>query len=82
MSTNENPEKVTSESETSQEDIPGTAQAESAEEASTGPKCSWEQKEGFKIAHMMRDLIHQTIEASTSEIDSLRKKLEKLTYGG
>lgn len=83
MNTDEKPETVAEAPETPQEATPESAQAaDSAEEAPPASKFAWEQREGFKIADTMRDLIYQTIDASTSEIDSLRKKLEKLQYGG
>lgn len=87
MNIDENPEVETSAEAVSEETpsettVEATPEEPSQEGAPPAPKCSWEQREGFKIANTMRDLIHQTIDASTSEIDSLRKKLEKLQYGG
>jgi polyhydroxyalkanoate synthesis regulator phasin len=76
MSTNESPEIVETAPETPEE-----SPQETTEEVPPGPKFSWEQKQSFKIVETMKNLINQTIDASTSEIDSLRKKLEKLTYG-
>jgi hypothetical protein len=41
----------------------------------------WQHKTNFGVTEQMRKIIGLTIEASQSEIASLRRKLKKLTYG-
>jgi len=49
------------------------------EEAPEPPR--WEYKTEFGIHSKMRDVIGKTIDVTVSEIDKLKLKLDKLTYG-
>lgn len=42
----------------------------------------WEHKTEFNVNGLTRELITKTIEATNAEIEALRRKLEKLSYGG
>ncbi len=46
------------------------------------PEVKWEYRSEFKIHTRMKEMIGLTIEASEQELSVLRRKLEKLTYGG
>jgi len=52
------------------------------EETKEPPKAEWEYKTNFKINDQMKDIIQKTIKVSEMEVDMLRKKLDRLTYGG
>jgi hypothetical protein len=53
------------------------------EEAAKKPEPpKWEYKTDFAITDKMRDVIKQTIKVSEMESEMLRKKLDRLTYGG
>lgn len=41
----------------------------------------WQYKEDFAINAKLKEVIERTAEATTAEIDNLKRKLEKLTYG-
>lgn len=45
-------------------------------------KPSWEYKSDFGINVKMKEMLKATLVASESELDRLRKKLNKLQYGG
>lgn len=61
------------------------AEAPAAEASGTPkdepPKVEWKFKRNLGINEEMKKVIGLTIEASNAEIASLRRKLEKLTYG-
>jgi hypothetical protein len=63
---------------------PGTGgHSEAANEAPDGVKRpSWEYKNDFGINVKMKEMLKATLVASESELDRLRKKLNKLQYGG
>lgn len=42
----------------------------------------WEHKEEFAITGLTRELVKQAKEATETELDALRRRLERLTYGG
>lgn len=42
----------------------------------------WEHRTEFKITKEMRGAIKQTIDATNLEVAALRRKLQKLQYGG
>jgi len=48
----------------------------------TEPKASWEYREEFGISKQMREIVKVSKEVSEKELDALRRKLDKLTYGG
>jgi hypothetical protein len=43
---------------------------------------SWEYKKEFGIVGKLRETVLLTQQATEKEIEGLRRKLEKLTYGG
>jgi hypothetical protein len=43
---------------------------------------AWEKKSGFGATRELRKIVEGTIEATKLELEHLRKKLEKATYGG
>ena len=45
-------------------------------------KAQWQHKTEFEINKRMKEVIKLTIEASEEELVRLRKKLERLQYGG
>lgn len=45
------------------------------------PKPQWERRENFAINERMKEVISLTKQVAEKEIDSLRRKLNKLTYG-
>jgi hypothetical protein len=45
------------------------------------PKYSWEYKKEFGIIQEMRKVVLLTKQATELELDGLRRKLERLTYG-
>jgi len=51
------------------------------EEEKTDPKHEWKYKKEFGIVTEMRKAVTAARSASEAEIASLRRKLEKLTYG-
>jgi len=61
-----------------------TPQAPTPEEAPSAkkPKATWEYKKKFRIINEMEKVIELTLSATHSENKSLRRKLDKLTYGG
>lgn len=48
----------------------------------TEQKASWEYREEFGISKQMREIVKVSKEVSEKELDALRRKLDKLTYGG
>ena len=71
-----------------QAEEPPTTEAPAAEAAPEGetpknepPKAEWKFKRNLGINEEMKKVIGLTLEASNAEILSLRRKLEKLTYG-
>lgn len=57
------------------------ADASSAPPGEETPKAEWKFKRNLGINEQMKKVINLTIEATNSEIATLRRKLEKLTYG-
>lgn len=57
-----------------------TAGEQEAEKAGE-PRFNWEYREEFRINTKMREVIKLTKAVTESEIDRLRRKVEKLTYG-
>lgn len=53
-----------------------------ADSAPEEPKATWERREEFRIVGEMRKVVNLTIDATEHEIAALRRKLDKLTYGG
>jgi len=51
------------------------------EEVAEPEPLRWEQRSELKIQGKMREVIKMTIAASEKEIEHLRRKLKKLTYG-
>lgn len=52
------------------------------EEKSSESPPQWEYKEEFGIVGEMKKVINLTIQATEMELEALRRKLERLTYGG
>ncbi len=50
------------------------------EEQETSPQ--WQYREEFGISKQMREIVRTSKEVAEKEIESLRRKLDKLTYGG
>lgn len=46
------------------------------------PKLSWEHKTEFGINTKMKEILKLTLAAAQAERDRLKKKLDKLQYGG
>jgi hypothetical protein len=46
------------------------------------PKLSWEHKTEFGINTKMKEILKLTLSAAQAERDRLKKKLDKLQYGG
>lgn len=46
-----------------------------------GPSATWEYRQDLRINETMREIIKLTQAVAQSEIDRLRRKVEKLTYG-
>lgn len=42
----------------------------------------WEHREEFGISKQMREIVKVSKEVAEKELDALRRKLDKLTYGG
>ncbi len=42
----------------------------------------WQYREEFGISKQMREIVRTSKEVAEKEIESLRRKLDKLTYGG
>jgi polyhydroxyalkanoate synthesis regulator phasin len=42
----------------------------------------WKRVEEFGIVTQMRTVVEKTVDATQQEIDMLRRKLERLQYGG
>lgn len=63
-------------------DPPGD-DATSKEEPVAGerPPPTWEYREEFRINAQMREMLHLAKKVTEAEIDRLRRKVEKLTYG-
>lgn len=57
------------------------AQEPEKSEKSEEPRFNWEYREEFRINTKMREVIKLTKLITESEIDRLRRKVEKLTYG-
>ena len=49
--------------------------------ATAKPKAHWEYKTEFRVNTEMKKVIDLTIKVSEAEIESLKRKLDKLTYG-
>jgi hypothetical protein len=45
------------------------------------PKPQWEYRKNFKINERMKHIVNLTIQATNSEIKSMRRKIDKLKYG-
>ena len=62
----------------------GTPAAEVSEEAPNvegRPPFEWEYRTEFRITTQMREMLNLTKKVTEAEIDRLRRKLNKLTYG-
>lgn len=46
------------------------------------PKYNWEYKQDMGINVKMKEVLRATLKACEAERDALRKKLERLQYGG
>jgi hypothetical protein len=46
------------------------------------PKVNWEYKTEFGINTKMKEILKMTLTAAQAERDRLKKKLDKLQYGG
>ncbi len=59
------------------------AQNDYCANAKTCDHCTpkWEYRDELKIQGKMREVVKMTIEASEKEIEHLRRKVKKLTYG-
>jgi hypothetical protein len=62
----------------------GGGHSEAANEAadSVKPKATWEYKTEFAINTRMKEILKMTLVAAQAERDRLKKKLDKLQYGG
>lgn len=60
---------------------PEDKSADAGGEDSGRVKAQWQYKEEFAINTKMREVIGLAIKASEAEIGTLRRKLDKLTYG-
>jgi hypothetical protein len=54
---------------------------EAPESAEERPPFAWEYREEFKITGQMREMLNLTKKVAEAEIDRLRRKVDKLTYG-
>jgi hypothetical protein len=52
-----------------------------AEPPKEAPRFNWEFREEFRINKQMREVVTLTKAVAESEIERLRRKVEKLTYG-
>ncbi len=43
---------------------------------------AWEYRKNFHVTDRLKDVVGLTIDASKAEIARLRKRIDKLTYGG
>ena len=65
-------------------EAPSQAEAASPEDSTqepTEPRFNWEYRTEFRINQQMREVIGLTKKVVEGEIDRLRRKVEKLTYG-
>ncbi len=46
------------------------------------PRAVWEKKDAFAVTQAMRKVVLAGIKATELELESLRRRLEKATYGG
>jgi hypothetical protein len=51
------------------------------EKAETPPAPSWEYRNNMKIVEKLTNVVNLTKDVTQSEINRLRKKIDKLTYG-
>jgi len=51
------------------------------EEAPPPPQATWEFRNEFRINREMRSVVEATIKVTQTQIDILRRKVEKLQYG-
>lgn len=42
---------------------------------------TWEYRKNFKVVDKMKHIVNLSIDVSKAEIEQLRKRIEKLTYG-
>lgn len=59
---------------------PEDPKPEEAQETKPPPP-QWERRTSFKINDRMKDVVQKTIDLTRMEIASLRRKIDKLTYG-
>jgi len=55
--------------------------APEGKEAEAPKPPEWEYKTDFNITIQMKEIVGKTIEVSEKELENLRRKLERLTYG-
>lgn len=60
---------------------PQSSEAAPEEASSESPRFDWEYRTEFRITSQMREVVKLTKAVAESEIERLRRKLEKLTYG-
>jgi hypothetical protein len=56
--------------------------SEENKEPEDQPQANWQYRKEFGIVTKMREAINLTKTATEGELASLRRKLERLTYGG
>ncbi len=52
------------------------------DEKPPAPQAMWEKKDAFAVTQAMRQVVLAGIKATELELESLRRRLEKATYGG
>jgi hypothetical protein len=60
---------------------PVTEEGSGSEENADPPRAQWQFKNEFGIHTKLKEVVRGTIEVSNAELDLLRRKLDKLTYG-
>lgn len=46
------------------------------------PRAEWQYREEFGISKQLREVVKVSREVAEKELETLRRKLDKLTYGG
>ena len=78
MSTEKSDPSVEESTAPSSESEAGPTEPESGDKP---PQANWEFRKEFRINTKMREILNLTKQVTESEIDRLRRKVEKLTYG-
>ena len=56
-------------------------QPEEVKSEEAPPQATWEYRTEFRINQEMREVVQATIKVAQTQIDMLRRKVEKLQYG-